>query len=114
VIANRRRVVVQGVVGGNHDGAFIQVRLERPLEEIASVEQKYRSTVARTRSPEVVHVSFEQREAASALLAEDAAMEVVGSDNGQDYRFAWCDRARECDEDGETGESGESGSRVIW
>ena len=75
VISDRRRVVPQRVVGAHDGGALVHVRLQRPLEHVAGVEQHHAAAVTRPRAPQVGDVAAETGQGL------DVAVQIVGADD---------------------------------
>ena len=83
VITDRRRGVADDVVSRDDRRAFVEVRLERPLKEIATVEEDDAAVVRRPRRPQVRDISRKKRESAASLVREDSAVQVGGADDRQ-------------------------------
>ena len=61
VVADRGGVVRERVVGADDRGAFVQVRLQRPLEHVPRVEEHHAAAVTRARRPEIREVAAQAR-----------------------------------------------------
>ena len=83
VIAYRRRGVADDVVSRDDRRAFVEVRLERPLKEIATVEEDDAAAVRGPCRSQVRDISRKKREPAAALVREDGAVQVGCADDRQ-------------------------------
>ena len=78
------------LVGFDHDGAFGDVRFERPLPHVAGIHEQHATLVARTRRTQVLQVTAEQRQAALPIAIETRTVQIVRADDRQrDRRRAW-------------------------
>ena len=75
--------VAEHVVRGDHRRPFCHIRLERPLEHVARVDQQDGAAVPRAGLAQVLQIAAQQRQAAAAVPRQDPAMEVVRADNRQ-------------------------------
>ena len=64
------------------DRAFGQVRLERALEHVAGVDEQH-GPIAGARGSQVADIAAEQRQPATPIAGHDAAVQVVGANDGE-------------------------------
>src|SRR5205807_1723866 len=81
VVADRRGDVAKLVIGADNRFAFVEIRFQRALEQVARVDQQYGAAVACTSSADISQVAAEERNAAAIAALKDAAVKIVGRDD---------------------------------